>query len=74
MERNPYITGAVIKELRGKYHLTQAALSSDKVQMLKLYPEGNAEGRFKMNGVKRIVSYCNRDGLFFINVVKGNCK
>lgn len=48
-----------------------AALSSDKIQMIKLYPEGNAEGRVKISGVKRILFYCNRDGLFFINVVKG---
>ena len=48
-----------------------AAVSSDRIQMIKLYPEGNAEGRFKINGVKRIVFYCNRDGLYAINVVKG---
>ena len=42
-----------------------AALSSDKIQLIKLYPEGNAEARFKINGVKRIVFYCNRDGLFW---------
>ena len=48
-----------------------AALSSDRIQMLKLYPEGNAEGRFKINGVKKILFYCKRDGLFFINIVKG---
>lgn len=47
-----------------------AALSSDKIQMLKLYPEGNPEARFKMNGVKKICFYCNRDGLFSINVNK----
>ncbi len=48
-----------------------AALSSDKIQMIKLYPEGNAEARFKINGVKQILFYCNRDGLFAVNVVKG---
>ena len=48
-----------------------AALSSDKMQMVKLYPEGNAEARFKINGVKRILFYCNRDGLFSMDVVKG---
>ena len=48
-----------------------AAVSSDRIQMIKLYPEGNAEGRFKINGVKKIVFYCNRDGLYVINVVKG---
>lgn len=45
-----------------------AALSSDKIQMTRLYPEGNAEIRFKINGVKKILFYCNRDGLFSINV------
>lgn len=44
-----------------------AALSSDNIQMMKLYPEGNPEARFKMNGVKKIFFYCNRDGLFSIN-------
>lgn len=48
-----------------------AALSSDKIQMVKLYPEGNAEARFKINGVKKILFYCNRDGLFSMDVVKG---
>ena len=41
-----------------------AAASSDQVQMMKLYPEGNAEARFKIRGVRRIFYYCNRDGLF----------
>ena len=48
-----------------------AGVSSDKIQMVKLYPEGNAEARIKMDGVKKILFYCNRDGLFFIDIVKG---
>lgn len=48
-----------------------AAESSDRIQMVKLYPEGNPEARFKINGVKRILFYCNRDGLFYIDPVKG---
>ena len=48
-----------------------AAICSDKIQMVKLYPEGNAHATFKINGVKQILFYCNRDGLFFMNVVKG---
>ena len=48
-----------------------AALSSDKIQMIKLYPEGNAEARFKINGVKKLLFYCNRDGLFSMKVIKG---
>ena len=45
-----------------------AALSMDRIQMVRLYPEGNPEARFKMNGVTRIVFYCNRDGLFSVRV------
>ncbi len=44
-----------------------AAASSDEMQMVKLYPEGNAEARFKIRGVRRIFYYCNRDGLFSID-------
>ena len=44
-----------------------AAASSDEIQMVKLYPEGNAEARFKIRGVRRIFYYCNRDGLFSID-------
>lgn len=48
-----------------------AAQSSNSLQMVKLYPEGNAEARFKIDGVKKILFYCNRDGLFYIDPVKG---
>ena len=48
-----------------------AAVSSDRIQMAKLYPEGNAEARFKISGVKKIIFYCNRDGLFELKPVKG---
>ena len=43
-----------------------AGIGSDRVQLVKLYPEGNAEARIKINGVRRICYYCNRDGLFSI--------
>ena len=45
-----------------------AAISSDRIQMVKMYPEGNAQARFKMNGVRKICCFCNRDGLFSVNV------
>lgn len=48
-----------------------AALSSDGFQMIKLYPEGEAQARVKIRGVKKIFFYCNRDGLFFLDVKKG---
>ena len=47
-----------------------AAVSCDSMQIKKLYPESSAQARFKINGVKRIYYYCNRDGLFYIDVVK----
>ena len=48
-----------------------AAVSPDDMQMVKLYPEENAEARFKIRGVRRIFFCCNRDGLFSIDPVKG---
>ena len=47
------------------------ATSSNDMQMVKLYPEGSAEARFKIRGVRRIFIYCNRDGLFSIDPVNG---
>lgn len=41
-----------------------AALSPDRVQLVKLYPEWSAEARFKIHGVKKLLFYCNRDGMF----------
>lgn len=41
-----------------------AALSPDRIQMVKLYPEGNPEARFQIRGIKSILYFCNRDGLF----------
>ena len=49
-----------------------AAMSPDRVQLVKLYPEGNAEARFRMDGVRTIFCYCNRDGLFRIDPVQGD--
>ncbi len=45
-----------------------AAMSADKIQMIKLYPEGNAEARFPIRAVRKIFFYCNRDGLFSMKV------
>ena len=48
-----------------------AAVSPDRIQMVKLYPEGNAEARFQLRGVMQILYCCNRDGLFAVRVRKG---
>lgn len=45
-----------------------AAASPDRMQMVKLYPEGDSSARFKIRAVKRIYFYCNRDGLFYMDV------
>lgn len=41
-----------------------AALSSDRLTLVKLYPEGDAAARFKRAGVTEVLAYCNRHGLF----------
>ncbi len=40
-----------------------AYLTSDRVQFVKLYPEGNAETRLQLRGRGYIYIYCNKHGL-----------
>ena len=44
-----------------------AAASDRSVQLIKLYPEGPAEARFKIDRVKVLYAYCNRHGLFRVS-------
>ena len=41
-----------------------AFVTSDRVQMVKFYPEGNAETRLQLRGMGYLYYYCNRHGLF----------
>jgi len=41
-----------------------AFITSDRIQMVKLYPEGNAETRLQLRGMGYLYYYCNRHGLF----------
>lgn len=41
-----------------------AFVTSDRIQLVKLYPEGNAETRLQLRGMGRLYYYCNRHGLF----------
>ena len=41
-----------------------AYVTSDRMQMVKLYPEGNAETRLQLRGRGLLYWYCNRHGLF----------
>lgn len=75
-----YVTGAMTKRLREGRGMTQgelahpmskdhyvsfiAAVSPDRVQIVKLYPEGDAAARFRRSGVRDVYTYCNRHGLF----------
>ena len=43
-----------------------AAVSDRGVQFVKLYPEGAAEARFKINRVSELYVYCNRHGLYAV--------
>lgn len=45
-----------------------AAVSDGSVQLKKLYPEGEALARFRIDGVRRVYACCNRDGLFAIKL------
>ena len=54
MEKDHYVTCMI-------------ALSDSTSQVVKLYPEGNAEARFRMAGVRKIYAYCNRHGLFCVH-------
>ena len=41
-----------------------AFVTSDRIQMVKLYPEGNAETRLQLRGLGYLYFYCNHHGLF----------
>lgn len=41
-----------------------AGVSYNGLNLIKQYPEGNAEARFKINGMRAFYFYCNHHGLF----------
>ena len=41
-----------------------AFVTSDRVQLVKLYPEGEAQTRMQLRGMGHLYWYCNRHGLF----------
>jgi hypothetical protein len=42
------------------------------MQIVKLYPEGSAEARFKRSRVRGVYACCNRHGLFRLTPVPTN--
>ena len=66
-----------VEILEGEYYVTVdhpmtkehyisfiAAVSGHGIQLVKLYPEGSAEARFRIDRVDWFYAYCNRHGLF----------
>ena len=45
-----------------------AFVTSDRMQMVKFYPEGNAETRMQLRGMGTLYYYCNQHGLFLQSV------
>lgn len=63
-----YFVTSVHDMTKNHYLSFFAAVSSDRLQLVKLYPEGSAEARFKINGIRRIYFYCNRDGMYYYDI------
>ncbi len=70
VEDELYVTVAHPME-KAHYLSFLCAVTDEGFTLHKLYPEGNAEARFKMSRVSRIYAYCNKDGLFYVNVMRG---
>lgn len=45
-----------------------AFVTSDRIQFVKLYPEGNAEARMQLRGKGWLYACCNRHGLYRIKI------
>lgn len=52
-----------------EHYITFAAyVTSDRIEVVKLYPQQNMECRFPRKGRGTIYTYCNRHGLFKVNI------
>ncbi len=40
-----------------------ARVTTDRIQLVKLYPEGNAQTRLQLRGLGRLYIYCNKHSL-----------
>lgn len=49
---------------KGHFISFLAFVTTDRVQLVKFYPEGNAETRLQLRGMGDLYYYCNRHGLF----------
>lgn len=63
-EEDEYLVTVDHPMAKGHYVSFLAAVSDGSVQLAKLYPEGPAQARFRIDGVRRVYACCNRHGLF----------
>lgn len=70
VEDEYYISAAHPME-KGHYLSFFAAVRDNSVELVKLYPEGDAAARFPIRGTQQILYYCNRHGLFRVPVKRG---
>ncbi len=60
---------AVSHDMSRKHYISfLAAVKDDACEIRKLYPEWNAEARFKISRTKYLYYYCNQHGLFKVPV------
>lgn len=63
VEDELYVT--IAHEMSKDHYISFIAASrADAFEIRKLYPEGNAETRFKIDGTRYFYYYCNHHGLF----------
>ena len=67
VEDEYYVT--ISHEMSKKHYISFiVAIKDDGCEIKKLYAEGNAEARFKINKTKYLLYYCNVHGLFKVCV------
>lgn len=67
VEDEYYVT--VNHEMSKEHHISfLASVSDNGINLTKLYPEGSAEARFKINRTYAVYAYCNRHGLYKVNI------
>lgn len=73
VEDEYYVT--LSHEMSKEHHISfLAAVTDCGILMTKLYPEGNAEARFKINRTYAVYAYCNRHGLFKATIKRAKRK
>ena len=67
VEDEYYVT--IAHEMSKAHYISfMMATRDNSCEIMKLYPEGNAEARFKVSHAKWLYYYCNRHGLFKVPV------